>query len=135
MTTNVKERYDTTFESNETTMDPSQSHQVHVETDPKRTFSELVKTEEFSGLLKKKKAFILPASIFFLTYYFMLPILSAYTDVLKGDAFFGLTWAWVYALSQFAVVWIGGIVYMKNAAKYDKTVEEILTKHKEELEK
>ncbi|KXH81905.1 DUF485 domain-containing protein [Sporosarcina sp. HYO08] len=135
MTINVKDRYDSALGSNETTMDPSWPYQKGTETGSKQTYSELTRTKEFAKLIKEKKAFLLPTTIFFLSFYFLLPILAAYTDVLKGDAFFGLTWAWVYALLQFAVVWILGLVYMKTAAKYDITVKEILTKHKKELEK
>ncbi|MDQ7864603.1 DUF485 domain-containing protein [Peribacillus frigoritolerans] len=66
---------------------------------------------------KRKKAFIVPVTLFFLAFYFVLPILAAYTEVLKGEAFFNITWAWVYALLQFAVVWIGGIVYIKKISE------------------
>ncbi|PAW30979.1 hypothetical protein BKC07_01080 [Peribacillus simplex] len=47
--------------------------------------------------------------------------------MLKGEAFFHITWAWVYALLQFAVVWI------KKAAKYDKMAKKILNKYENEL--
>ncbi|MGG1994464.1 hypothetical protein ABDI28_16990 [Peribacillus frigoritolerans] len=56
-----------------------------------------------------------------------MPILAAYSEVLKGEAFFHITWAWVYALLQFAVVWI------KKAAKYDKMAKKILNKYENEL--
>lgn len=136
MTIKVKGHYDSALETDKTpTMEPTWSSQEWTVTESGRTYNELTRTKEFTDLIKKKKAFLLPATIFFLTFYFLLPILAAYTNVLKGDAFFGLTWAWVYALLQFAVVWIGGLVYMKTAAQYDVTVKEILTKHKKELEK
>ncbi|MFB6801184.1 DUF485 domain-containing protein [Peribacillus butanolivorans] len=96
-------------------------------------YRKLIETEEFKDLLQKKKAFIVPVTLFFLTFYFVLPVLAAYTDVLKGEAFLNITWAWVYALLQFAVVWIGGIVYIKKSAKYDKMAKNILTKYREEL--
>ncbi len=102
----------------------------HVE---KKSYYQLVETADFKGLLQKKKAFIIPVTTFFLTFYFVLPVLAAYTDVLKGDAFLGITWAWVYALLQFVVVWIGGIVYLKKSEKYDKIAQNILTKYKKEL--
>ncbi len=136
MSINVKNHYDSALGSDgKTTMDPAWPYEEWTVTEPRRTYNELTRTKEFTDLIKKKKAFLLPSTIFFLTFYFLLPILAAYTDVLKGDAFFGLTWAWVYALLQFAVVWIGGLVYMKTAAQYDVTVKEILTKHKKELGK
>ncbi|MFD4815895.1 DUF485 domain-containing protein [Peribacillus butanolivorans] len=96
-------------------------------------YRKLIETEDFKDLLQKKKAFIVPVTLFFLTFYFVLPVLAAYTDVLKGEAFLNITWAWVYALLQFAVVWIGGIVYIKKSAKYDKMAKNILTKYREEL--
>ncbi|MFJ7468410.1 DUF485 domain-containing protein [Peribacillus frigoritolerans] len=96
-------------------------------------YRQLIETEEFKELIQKKKAFIVPVTLFFLAFYFVLPILAAYTEVLKGEAFFHITWAWVYALLQFAVVWIGGIVYIKKSAKYDKLAKNILKKYEKEL--
>jgi uncharacterized membrane protein (DUF485 family) len=96
-------------------------------------FHQLVETKEFKSLLRKKKAFILPVTIFFLLFYFFLPVLAAYTDVLKGEAFFNIPWAWVYALLQFVVVWVFGLVYMKKSEKYDKMAQNILTTYQKEL--
>jgi uncharacterized membrane protein (DUF485 family) len=96
-------------------------------------YRQLIETEEFKYLLQKKKAFIVPVTLFFLAFYFVLPILAAYSEVLKGEAFFNITWAWVYALLQFAVVWLGGIVYIKKAEKYDKMAKNILNKYEKEL--
>lgn len=101
--------------------------------DNETKYRQLIETDEFKDLLQKKKAFIVPVTLFFLAFYFILPILAAYTDVLKGEAFFNITWAWVYALLQFAVVWLGGIVYIKKAAKYDKMAKNILNKYEKEL--
>ncbi|MBT2614741.1 MULTISPECIES: DUF485 domain-containing protein [unclassified Bacillus (in: firmicutes)] len=96
-------------------------------------YRQLIETEEFKELIQKKKAFIVPVTLFFLAFYFVLPILAAYTEVLKGEAFFHIPWAWIYALLQFAVVWIGGIVYIKKSAKYDKLAKNILKKYEKEL--
>ncbi|OZI13666.1 hypothetical protein CEW92_00035 [Bacillaceae bacterium SAS-127] len=98
-------------------------------------YQQLIQTQEFQAIVKQKKAFILPVTIFFLTFYFVLPILAAYTDVLKGEAFFGITWAWVYALMQFVVVWTGGIVYIKKSEKYDFLSRKLLQKYEKELNK
>ncbi|MFE4811137.1 DUF485 domain-containing protein [Peribacillus simplex] len=103
--------------------------------DNETKYRQLIETDEFKDLLQKKKAFIVPVTLFFLAFYFILPILAAYTDILKGEAFFNITWAWVYALLQFAVVWIGGIVYIKKSAKYDTMAKNILNKYQEELGK
>ncbi|MBM7649153.1 uncharacterized membrane protein (DUF485 family) [Bacillus ectoiniformans] len=96
-------------------------------------YQQLVQTKEFQTVVKQKRAFILPVTIFFLSFYFLLPILAAYTDLLKGEAFFGLTWAWVYALMQFVVVWVGGIVYIKKSEKYDILASKVLETYRKEL--
>ncbi|MED3834752.1 DUF485 domain-containing protein [Peribacillus frigoritolerans] len=101
--------------------------------DRENKYRKLIETEEFKELIQRKKAFIVPVTLFFLAFYFVLPILAAYSEVLKGEAFFHITWAWVYALLQFAVVWIGGIAYIKKAAKYDKMAKNILNKYEKEL--
>ena len=44
-----------------------------------------------------------------------------------------MTWAWVYALLQFVLVWVCGFVYIKKSEKFDKLAAAILAKHKEEL--
>ncbi|KAB7706594.1 DUF485 domain-containing protein [Bacillus aerolatus] len=100
----------------------------------KTSYTHLTQQPEFRALLKKKKAFILPMTIFFLVFYFLLPTLAAYTNILEAHAFGGLTWAWVYALAQFVVVWVAGVIYIKKAQGYDSMAEDILAKHKEELD-
>ncbi|WP_436114015.1 hypothetical protein [Peribacillus frigoritolerans] len=37
-------------------------------------------------MLHKKKAFIVPVTLFFLAFYFVLPFLAAYSEVLKGGS-------------------------------------------------
>ena len=45
----------------------------------------LIQTQEFRELIKRKKAFILPTTIFFLIFYFTLPLLAAYTKILHTE--------------------------------------------------
>ncbi|WP_061461904.1 DUF485 domain-containing protein [Peribacillus simplex] len=44
-------------------------------------YRQLIETEEFKELIQKKNAFIVPVTLFFLAFYFVLPILAAYSDV------------------------------------------------------
>ena len=62
-------------------------------------YEELIQTEEFKGLLERKKAFIIPTTIFFLIFYFTLPLLSAYTRFFILEVIGPITGAWVYAPS------------------------------------
>ncbi len=97
------------------------------------SYTSLIETNDFKSLIKRKKAFILPMTIFFFVFYFSLPILAAYTKVLTTNAIGHITWAWVFALLQFVLVWVSGIIYIKKSEYYDKEADDILTKYKEEL--
>ena len=81
------------------------------------------RTESFKELIKKKKAFILPATIFFLIFYFGLPFLGAFTTVLSVKVAGPLTLAYVYAFAQFAMTWILMHVYVRQANKWDDLVD------------
>ncbi|WP_078408462.1 DUF485 domain-containing protein [Priestia abyssalis] len=100
----------------------------------KVAYTSLVETADFQELLKQKKAFILPMTVFFFGFYFLLPILAAYTKVLTHQAVGHIPWAWVYALLQFVLVWVCGFIYIKKSEKYDNLAANILAKHKEELD-
>lgn len=84
---------------------------------------------EFRALLAAKARFIVPATIFFLIYYFLLPILVGwYPEAMKKPLLGPLNGAYLFALSQFAMTWIVAILYTRVAAKYDRAAAEILTK-------
>ena len=93
----------------------------------------LIQTQEFRELIKRKKAFILPTTLFFLIFYFTLPLLAAYTKILHTEVIDSIAGAWVFAMLQFILVWACGWIYVKKSEKYDKLAAEILEKHKEEL--
>ena len=96
-------------------------------------YAEFIQTQEFRALLKRKKSFILPMTIFFLVFYFALPLLAAYTKVLHTEIISSIPGAWLFAMSQFILVWVCGWIYVKKSEKYDLLAAEILEKHKEEL--
>ena len=81
------------------------------------------RTPAFQELARKRKAFIVPATIFFLVFFFGLPVLAAFTTVLNARAVGPLTWAYVYGFAQFAMVWILMHVYVSRANKWDDLVD------------
>ena len=81
------------------------------------------RTESFKDLIRRKRAFIIPATIFFLVFYFGLPLLAAFTTVLNARAVGPLTWAYVYAFAQFAMTWILMHLYVSRANKWDGLVD------------
>ena len=85
---------------------------------------------EFRTLLARKKAFIIPATIFFLVYYLALPILVGYwPDLMKKKVWGEVNIAYVFALSQFFMAWIMAFLYVRVAAKWDKSAAEVIHGH------
>lgn len=88
-------------------------------------YTEIAKSSQFQALLKRKRQFILPLSLFFFAFYFTLPILTSYTTVLNAPAFGSVSWAWVFAFAQFIMTWVLCILYSRRAAKFDVMVQQI----------
>ena len=72
---------------------------------------------EFKALVKKRRAWVLPATVFFLAWYFGFIILAGYAPDFMGREFItdGLTVGYVLALSQFVMTWALGWMYLRKA--------------------
>ena len=81
------------------------------------------RTSAFKELVRSKKAFIIPATVFFLVFYFGLPVLAGFTTLLNGRAIGSITWAYVYAFAQFAMTWILMHLYVSRANRWDALVD------------
>jgi uncharacterized membrane protein (DUF485 family) len=75
------------------------------------------RSPEFRELVKKKRAFVVPGTIFFLAWYFGFIILAGYAPDFMGREFItdGLTVGYVLALSQFVMTWVLGWMYLRRA--------------------
>ena len=85
------------------------------------------RTSAFKELVKRKRGFIIPATIFFMIFYFGLVFLGAFTTVLNVKVAGPLTLAYVYAFAQFAMTWILMHLYVRQANKWDDLVERART--------
>ncbi|WP_027408408.1 DUF485 domain-containing protein [Anoxybacteroides tepidamans] len=94
-------------------------------------YSEVVQSSSFQQLMREKRRFILPFSLFFLAFYFALPILTSYSKVLNTPAIGSVSWAWVFAFAQFIMTWTLCMLYSKRAARFDEMVEQIRQEAKE----
>jgi len=93
----------------------------------KKTLYERVeKSNQFRQLMKRKKRFIVPCTIFFLCFYFLLPILTGYTTFLNEPVIGGITWAWLFAWAQFVMTWTLCTMYVKKASGFDKQADQII---------
>lgn len=89
--------------------------------------------EEFRLLILAKKEFVIPATIFFVVYYFALPVLVGYAPGLMTRKVWGpLNLAYLFALSQFFMAWAVAIAYVAAAKKFDKFGVHILETLKRE---
>ena len=77
------------------------------------------RSPEFRELIKRKKAFVLPATIFFLAWYFGFIILAGYAPDFMGQEFLadGLTVGYVLAFTQFLMTWGLAWWYLRRADK------------------
>ena len=87
---------------------------------------------EFKDLMAAKKLFIVPAFIFFVAYYFLLPILVGYAPHFMATKVVGVVnLAYLFALSQFAMAWTLMALYVRRARRYDAMAETLLISLKE----
>src|SRR5215211_2285599 len=81
------------------------------------------RTSAFKELTQKRKAFIIPATIFFFVFYFGLPFLTAFTTVLDVNVIGAINLAYIYAFAQFAMTWILMHLYVSRANGWDDLVD------------
>jgi uncharacterized membrane protein (DUF485 family) len=86
-------------------------------------------SKEFQHLMETKKTFIVPAFIFFVVYYFALPVLVGYAPAFMDTKVIGrVNLAYLFALSQFFVAWLIAALYVKAANNFDRLAKDILDK-------
>ncbi|UJF36218.1 DUF485 domain-containing protein [Paenibacillus hexagrammi] len=88
-------------------------------------YAQVEQSPKFQALVASKKRFLFPMTLFFLVFYFALPILTSYSKVLNQTAFGPVSWAWVFAFAQFIMTWVLCIIYSKKSVKFDQMVDEI----------
>ena len=76
----------------------------------------LEQTEEFRELVRRRFRFVLPATIFFLVYYFLLPLGNGLApDLMKTKVFGEVNIAYLFALSEFVMAWVLAYLYIRKA--------------------
>ncbi len=82
---------------------------------------------EFRALLARKSRFIITATIFFVAYYFALPVLVGYfPELMKKEVFGRINIAYLFALSQFFMAWTLAFIYTRKAAEWDKQAAAVI---------
>ena len=90
-------------------------------------WEQVSRTDEFKRLLAAKAAFVVPATIFFVVYYFALPVLVGYAPGFMQRKVLGpINIAYLFALSQFFVAWIIAFLYVRAARGFDERAAKLL---------
>jgi len=82
--------------------------------------------EDFKALLRRKARFIVPACVFFIVYYFALPVLVGYARPLMVTRIGPVNAAYLFALSQFFMAWIVAALYVNKANGFDRDARKIV---------
>ncbi len=90
-------------------------------------YSEIAQSPRFRALLSRKKQFLIPLSVFFFVFYFALPVMTSYLpEVMNHRAVGVITWAWLFAFSQFVMIWTLCGLYVKKAETFDTDAAEVI---------
>jgi uncharacterized membrane protein (DUF485 family) len=84
---------------------------------------------DFQRLVAAKRRFIIPAMIFFIVYYFALPVLVGYfPDLMDTNVIGKVNIAYLFALSQFIMAWTLMYLYVRRARAWDDMAGNIIAK-------
>ncbi|MGV3533243.1 MAG: DUF485 domain-containing protein [Chthoniobacteraceae bacterium] len=98
------------------------------DTDPVN-WTEIAETSEFKDLVRAKLRFIIPATAFFLVYYFILPIsVGYYPEIMKKEVIGSINLAYLFAFSQFFMAWILAAMYVRVARGWDARAAAIVSR-------
>jgi len=95
---------------------------------PQSTWDTIAESKAFKDLMATKKMFIVPAFIFFVVYYFALPVLVGYAPQFMATKVLDVNLAYLFALSQFFVAWVIAALYVRAANNFDRLAKDILEK-------
>src|SRR5437016_3758025 len=86
---------------------------------------------DFRELVREKRGFIIPATIFFLVYYFGFLIIVGYFPALVDVNVIGnINLAYLLALSEFIMAWVVMYLYIRRAGTFDRLANAIFTRVK-----
>ena len=91
------------------------------------------RSPEFEELVRRKRSFVLPGTIFFLAWYMGFILLTAYAEGFMSERVYqGLTVGYCLALTQFLMVLVLGLMYLNRAEKvFDPLAEKAIERYAE----
>jgi uncharacterized membrane protein (DUF485 family) len=111
------------------TRDRGQGTQVATEAAQARAskWEALAASPEFQRLITARRNFIIPATIFFLVYYFALPLGNGLApDLMNTKVIGNVNLAYLFALSEFVMAWALAALYISRANRiFDPMAEAV----------
>ena len=84
---------------------------------------------DFSRLVQRKVRLIVPATLFFVVYYFALPIcVGWFPQAMEKKVWGDMNLAYLFALSQFVMAWVLAGIYVAAATGWDRSERALLAK-------
>jgi uncharacterized membrane protein (DUF485 family) len=94
-------------------------------------WQKIASSSDFRELIREKRNFILPATIFFLVYYFgFLVFVGYFPEVAETNVIGNINIAYLSAISEFVMAWALVFLYVWRAGLFDKLANAILNKVK-----
>lgn len=95
--------------------------------EPQPDWEAIERSPEFQELVSAKRRFIVPATAFFLAWYLGFVALCGYApDFMAESVYEGLTVGYVLALTQFVMVGVLGVWYLRRAQNvFDPLADEV----------
>jgi uncharacterized membrane protein (DUF485 family) len=95
---------------------------------PRHDWEAIEHSAEFQELVRKRRSFVLPATLFFLAYYMGFILLTGYAeDFMASSVYEGLTVGYCLALTQFVMVFVLGIMYLRKSDRdYDPLARRVV---------
>ena len=91
---------------------------------------QIARDPDFAVLVRKKMALILPATAFFVIYYFVLPVAAGwFPGLMQREVWGRVNVAYLFALSQFLMTWGLAFLYVWAAAGWDRREHQLLKKY------
>jgi uncharacterized membrane protein (DUF485 family) len=94
---------------------------------PEIDWGAIERDPDFVELVRRRRSFVLPATAFFLTWYMGFIVLTAVAPDFMGERVYeGLTVGYVLALTQFLMVLVLGLWYLRKADReFDPLAERV----------
>jgi uncharacterized membrane protein (DUF485 family) len=95
---------------------------------PSYDWESIEHSPEFQELVRKRRSFVVPGTIFFLAFYMGFILLCGYApDFMADSVYEGLTVGYCLALTQFVMVFVLGIMYLRKSDRdYDPLAAKVV---------